>query len=126
MDMRPHSLFEALAAQCLAVLICCSLCSTQASAFASGAVSLSADADGNTNLSATITIEEAANLIDLLLVTKESGKRKPSRPMNNRDYYFFWIYNATAQKESAIGSISVGNYAVKQAHSRRAGLAGIE
>jgi hypothetical protein len=34
--------------------------------------------------------------------------------MNNRDYYFFWIYNATAQKERDIGSISVGNYAVNK------------
>jgi hypothetical protein len=34
--------------------------------------------------------------------------------MNNRDYYFFWIYNATAQNEGDIGSISVGNYAVNK------------
>lgn len=34
--------------------------------------------------------------------------------MNNEDYYFFWIYNATAQKHGDIGSISVGNYAVNK------------
>lgn len=28
--------------------------------------------------------------------------------MNNDDYYFFWIYNATAQKERDTGSISAG------------------
>jgi hypothetical protein len=32
--------------------------------------------------------------------------------MNNRDYYFFWVYNATAQKERS--SIRVGNYAVNK------------
>ena len=34
--------------------------------------------------------------------------------MNNKDYYFFWIYNVTAQKDSNTGSISVGNYAVSK------------
>ena len=34
--------------------------------------------------------------------------------LNNQDYYFFWIYNVTAQKERDIGSISVGNYAVNK------------
>jgi hypothetical protein len=34
--------------------------------------------------------------------------------MNNTDYYFFWIYNVTAQKQRDIGSISVGNYAVNK------------
>jgi hypothetical protein len=34
--------------------------------------------------------------------------------MNNKVYYFFWIYNVTAQKQGDIGSISVGNYAVNK------------
>ncbi|MGB0014485.1 MAG: hypothetical protein WBQ03_23020 [Candidatus Sulfotelmatobacter sp.] len=34
--------------------------------------------------------------------------------MNNTGYYFFWVYNKTAQKRGEIGSISVGNYAVNK------------
>jgi hypothetical protein len=34
--------------------------------------------------------------------------------MNRKDYYFFWIYNATAQAQRDIGSISVGNCAVNK------------
>ncbi len=119
MDMKSYSLFKAVAAPCLAVLICCPLSSARASAFASGVVS---DADGDTNLSPTITTEEAADLIALLPVTKELRAKgmdvrwdvQAVPTMNNRDYYFFWIYNATAQKERDIGSISVGNYAVNK------------
>src|SRR5258707_1912206 len=119
MDMKSYSLFKAVAGACRAVLICCPLSSARASAFASGVVS---DADGDTNLSPTITTEEAADLIALLPVTKELRAKgmdvrwdvQAVPTMNNRDYYFFWIYNATAQKERDIGSISVGNYAVNK------------
>src|SRR5882672_8227397 len=74
------------------------------------------------NLSPTITISEAEDLINLLPATKELRAEgmdvkwdvQAVPTMNNRDYYFFWIYNATAQKERDIGSISVGNYAVNK------------
>jgi len=74
------------------------------------------------NLSPTITISEAEDLINLLPATKELRAKgmdvkwdvQALPTMNNRDYYFFWIYNATAQKERDIGSISVGNYAVNK------------
>jgi hypothetical protein len=78
-------------------------------------VSASANTD-DANLSRTITIEEAAKLIDLFPATKELRAKRmevnwetQSNPyMNNDDYYFFWIYNATAQKERDTGSISAG------------------
>lgn len=122
MDMRSYSLFKAVAAPCLAVLICCPLSFTRACALVSGVVSSNADADGDTNLSPTITIEEAADLIDLLPVTKELRAKgmvvkwdvQAVTTMNNKVYYFFWIYNVTAQKQGDIGSISVGNYAVNK------------
>lgn len=74
------------------------------------------------NPSPTITIDEAKGLINLLPATKELRAKgmdvkwdvQAVPTMNNRDYYFFWIYNATAQKERDIGSISVGNYAVNK------------
>jgi len=74
------------------------------------------------NLSLTITVEEAEDLIDLLPVTKELRAKgmvvkwdvQAGRTMNNKVYYFFWIYNVTAQKQGDIGSISVGNYAVNK------------
>jgi hypothetical protein len=72
--------------------------------------------------SSTITISEAEDLIQLLPVTKELRAKgmdvkwdvQTVPTMNNGAYYFFWIYNATAQKERDIGSISVGNYAVNK------------
>lgn len=78
--------------------------------------------DGDENVSATITCSEAEELIKLLPVTKELRTKgmdvkwdvQAVPTMNNQDYYFFWIYNATAQKERDIGSISVGNYAVNK------------
>ncbi len=74
------------------------------------------------SLSPTITMDEAEDLINLLPVTKELRAKgmdlkwdvQAVPSMNNRDYYFFWIYNVTAQKERDIGSISVGNYAVNK------------
>jgi hypothetical protein len=74
------------------------------------------------NPSPTITIDEAKGLINLLPATKELRAKgmdikwdvQAVPTMNNRDYFFFWIYNATAQKERDIGSISVGNYAVNK------------
>jgi hypothetical protein len=122
MDMRFCSLFRAVAVPYLAVLVCCPLSSTRASGFVSGVVSSSATADDDTNLSPTITVEEAAELIALLPATKELRARgmdvkwdvQAVPTMSNTDYYFFWIYNVTAQKERDIGSISVGNYAVNK------------
>jgi hypothetical protein len=77
---------------------------------------------GDEKLSSTITVEEAENLLSLLPATKELRAKgmdvrwdaQAVPTMNNRDYYFFWIYNATAQKGRDIGSISVGNYAVNK------------
>lgn len=83
-------------------------------------------ADGTVNRdenpSPTITISEAEDLIDLLPATKElRGKGmevkwdvQAVQTMNNKVYYFFWIYNVTAQKQGDIGSISIGNYAVNK------------
>jgi WD40 repeat protein len=73
-------------------------------------------------LSPTITLDEAKDLMNLLPATKELRAKgmdvkwdvRAVPTMNNRDYYFFWIYNVTAQKESDVGSISVGNYAVNK------------
>jgi len=74
------------------------------------------------DLSPTITIDEAKDLINLLPAAKELRAKgmvvkwdvQAVPTMNNKDYYFFWVYNATAQKERDIGSISVGNYAVNK------------
>ncbi len=78
--------------------------------------------DGEKNVSATITSAEAEELIKLLPVTKELRAKgmdvkwdvQTVPTMNNKLYYFFWIYNVTAQKARDIGSISVGNYAVNK------------
>lgn len=121
--MEPHCPAKAVTnALCLAVLICCPLFSTEASAFASGVLSRAAGADRDENLSPTITIDEAKSLMNLLPVVEELRAKgmdvkwevQAIGTMNNKDYYFFWIYNATAQKERDIGSISVGNYAVNK------------
>jgi len=88
---------------CLAALICCFLFFNRASAFASGVAS--ASLGGEANESPKITIQEAEELIDLLPVTKELRAKgmvvkwnmQTLPDMNNKDYYFFWIYNATAQ-----------------------------
>src|SRR5256885_17136197 len=71
------------------------------------------------NVSPTITVEEAEALLNLLpaimelrakgMVVKWDIQTIPT--MNRKDYYFFWICNATAQVQRDIGSISVGNYA---------------
>jgi hypothetical protein len=74
------------------------------------------------NMSPTITIDEAKGLINLLPPVEELRAKgmdvkwdvQAVSDMNNKDYYFFWIYNATAQKERDIGSISVGDYAVNK------------
>jgi hypothetical protein len=78
--------------------------------------------DRDPNLSPTITIAEAEGLINLLPIVKELRAEgmavkwdvQTVPTMNNTDYYFFWIYNATAQKARDIGSISVGNYGVNK------------
>src|ERR1700688_1798009 len=78
--------------------------------------------DRNTTPSPTITIADAEGLINLLPVVKELRAKgmdvkwdvQSVPTMNNTGYYFFWIYNATAQKARDIGSISVGNYAVNK------------
>jgi hypothetical protein len=121
--MGSHCLSKAVTtALCLGVLLCCHLFSTEASVFALGVVSGTAGADGDENLSPTITIDEAKSLMNLLpaveaLRTKGMDVRwdvQAVPTMNNKVYFFFWIYNATAQKEGDIGSISVGNYAVNK------------
>src|ERR1051325_2034447 len=70
----------------------------------------------------TITIAEAEALLNLVPVIQDLRAKgiivksdvQSVSTMNNKDYYFFWIYNATAQKQRDIGSISVGNYAVNK------------
>jgi len=74
------------------------------------------------NLSLTITVSEAEELINLVPATKELRAKgidlkwdvQVVPTLNNKVYYFFWIYNVTAQKQGDIGSISVGNYAVNK------------
>ena len=108
MYVRPYSLLEAVAAPFLAVLICCPLSSNRASAFASGVVSASPGPEANE--SPTITVQEAGELIDLLPVTKELRAKgmvvkwdvQTGATMNDKDYYFFWIYNVTAQRQREI------------------------
>jgi hypothetical protein len=121
--MGSHYLSKAVTtALCLGVLLCCHLFSTEASAFALRVVSGTVDADGDDKLSPTITVDEAKNLMSLVPAVEElRGKGMDVKwdvqavpTMNNKDYYFFWIYNATAQKGLDIGSISVGNYAVNK------------
>ena len=74
------------------------------------------------NSSLTITVPEAEELINLLPTTRElraigmdlKWDLQAVPTLNNKVYYFFWVYNATAQKQGNIGSISVGNYAVNK------------
>ncbi|MGO9590209.1 MAG: hypothetical protein ACLP3K_09225, partial [Candidatus Acidiferrales bacterium] len=74
------------------------------------------------NSSPTITLVEAEDLLNFLPVVKELRAKgmelkwdvQDVPTMNNKDYYFFWIYNVTAQKASNIDSISVGDYAVNK------------
>jgi hypothetical protein len=105
-------------------LILVSLCSLVTNLAFGGelAASFVTGANRDENLSPTITISEAEDLINLLPATKELRAKgmdlkwdvQAVPTMNNRDYYFFWIYNVTAQRERDIGSISVGNYAVNK------------
>ncbi|HTQ59508.1 MAG TPA: hypothetical protein VMI32_04750 [Candidatus Solibacter sp.] len=70
----------------------------------------------------TITIAEAEALLNLVPVIQDlrakgiivKSEMQSVSTMNNKDYYFFWIYDATAQKQRDTGSISVGNYAVNK------------
>jgi hypothetical protein len=78
--------------------------------------------NGGANPSPTITSAEASNLINLLPVVEElrakgmdvSSDLRAVPDMYNTGYYFFWVYNKTAQKQGEIASISVGNYAVNK------------
>ena len=84
--------------------------------------SSSTRADAGANNPPSLTIVEAKSLINLLPAVEELRAKgmdvkwdvQSVPTMNNQVYYFFWIYNATAQKERDIGSISVGNYAVNK------------
>src|SRR6266853_856339 len=74
------------------------------------------------NLPPIITAAEAGDLINLLPAVKELRAKgmevhldlRAVPGMHNTDFYFFWVYNVTAQKNHDIGSISVGNYAVNK------------
>jgi hypothetical protein len=74
------------------------------------------------NLPRTITVSEAEELINLLPTTRELHAKgmdlkwdvQAVPTLNNKVYYFFWVYNTTAQKQGDIGSISVGNIAVNK------------
>jgi hypothetical protein len=78
--------------------------------------------DRDANLSPTITTAEAGDLINSLPAVKELHAKgmdvkwdlRAIPNMNNTDFYFFWVYNVTAQKKGDISSISVGNYAVNK------------
>ena len=102
----------------LIALICCPLSSNRALALGPDSASQGQEA----NATPTITVGEAEGLISLLPPTKELRAKgmvvkwdvQAGSTMNNKDYYFFWIYNATAQAQRDIGSISVGNYAVNK------------
>jgi len=104
----------------LVFLLCLPALSNHPFAFAPGIAS--ASAAGNASKSPIITLQEAEQLIDLLPVVKElrakgmavKWETQAARTMNDKDYYFFWIFNATAQKRGDIGSISVGDYAVNK------------
>jgi hypothetical protein len=84
--------------------------------------SASTPADGRANNTSALTIDEAKSLINLLPAVEEIRAKgidvkwdlQSVPDMNNQDYYFFWIYSVTAQKERDTGSISVGNYAVNK------------
>jgi hypothetical protein len=97
---------------CLVVLDCFPFLSSRA--FASGVVSASPGRAANE--SSIVTIEDAQALVNLLPATKDLRAKgmvvkwvvQTVPDMNNKDYCFFWIYNATAQGQRDIGSISVG------------------
>jgi hypothetical protein len=103
---------------CLVVLSCYPFSSRPA--LFSGVATASPGREANEF--STITVEEAQELINLLPATKDLRAKgmvvkwdvRTVTTMNNKDYYFFWIYNVTAQKQGDIGSISVGNYAVNK------------
>jgi hypothetical protein len=117
--MKLHSLSTFVRTSvCLVVSIGCPFSSNRPSA----SDVASASTDHAANESPTITVEEAKELINLLPATKDLRAKgmvvkwdvQTVPTMNNKDYYFFWIYNATAQCQRDIGSISVGNYAVNK------------
>lgn len=70
----------------------------------------------------TINVNEAEELISLLPAIRELHNKgmemkweaQPVPTKNNGDYYFFRIYNITAQGAGDMGSISIGNYAVNK------------
>ena len=120
--MRYYFIHNATTTLSIAVLICSSVCTARAFPSATALAPVGAQADDKTDLARTITVEEAASLLDVLPVTKElrakgmvvKWYRQSVPTMNNRDYYFFWVFNCTAQKSGDIGSISIGNYAVNK------------
>jgi hypothetical protein len=104
------------------MLIWCSACIAHACPAATTLMPSSRQVDEKTGLPGTITIEEAGSLLNVLpatmelrakgIVVKWDSQSVPA--MNNRDYYFFAVYNCTAQASGDIGSIVVGNYAVNK------------
>jgi hypothetical protein len=80
------------------------------------------DANRDDDPPPTISMSEAGDLINLLPAIKELRAKgmdvkwdvQTGATMNDKDYYFFWIYNVTAQRQRDIGSISVGNFAVNK------------
>ena len=72
--------------------------------------------DRDPNPSPTITITEAEGLINLLPVVKDLRAKgmdvkwdvQAVATMNNTDYYFFWVYNATAQKTVTSVRLALG------------------
>jgi hypothetical protein len=89
------------------------------------ALALRPDSEGQAHEASAapaITLQDAQGLLNLLPVVKELRVKgmelkwdvQSVSTMNTKDYYFFWIYNCTAQAQHDIGSISVGNYAVNK------------
>ena len=120
MQVSRRLISNAATAIWMAILIWCSVCAARAFPSAVAFASVPAQTDHNTSLPQTITTEEAATLLDVLPITKDLRAKgmvvkwgtQSVATMNNKDYYFFWVFNATAQKSGDIGSISVGDYAV--------------
>jgi hypothetical protein len=122
MQVSRRFIYNAATFLWIVVFISCSVCAAQAFPSAKAFAPVRAQADDNANLPQTITVEEAATLLDVLPVTKDLRAKgmvvkwdtQSVAAMNNKDYYFFWVFNCTAQTSGDIGSISVGNYAVNK------------
>jgi hypothetical protein len=87
-----------------------------------GQTTTAADLSHDGSFAFTINVNEAEELISLLPAIKELHTKgmevkwdaQPVPAKNNGDYYFFRIYNVTAEGAGDMGPTSVGNYAVNK------------